>query len=189
MVRDFSRVLVPRFKSLSDFILARRWYLRAVQMPFLPGPERHDIEGAFMRGLEPDLRRAAFVMGLQEARGAKAPAVAGLQAGEVEFGTRRAEVVAEVFRQRQEFRGHHRADGVAAGVRGAGVAMAIAEEAGHRIVRTEFKSAAQYVGFGVFFQIILLCLRLRACETCPGCRRRARSAPVVAMTTPAARSM
>ena len=31
--------MVPHFKRLSDFILAKRWYRRAV---FMPGPERHD---------------------------------------------------------------------------------------------------------------------------------------------------
>ena len=32
---------VPKFASLSDFMLARRWYYRAL---FMPGPERSDLK-------------------------------------------------------------------------------------------------------------------------------------------------
>ena len=38
--------LVPRFKSLSDFLLAKKWYMRAL---FMPGPERHDLDARMRR--------------------------------------------------------------------------------------------------------------------------------------------
>jgi hypothetical protein len=53
---------------------------------------------ALMRRLEPHLRRAALVMGLQEARRAQAPLVAGPEPGKTEFRARRAQVVADIFR-------------------------------------------------------------------------------------------
>ena len=38
--------MVPHFKRLSDFILAKKWYMRAL---FMPGPERHDIDARMRR--------------------------------------------------------------------------------------------------------------------------------------------
>ena len=38
--------MVPHFKRLSDFILAKRWYMRAV---YMPGPERDDLAGRMYR--------------------------------------------------------------------------------------------------------------------------------------------
>lgn len=46
MVRGLTRLTVPRFKSLSDFMLAKKWYMRAV---FMPGPERHDLDARMRR--------------------------------------------------------------------------------------------------------------------------------------------
>ena len=49
--------MVPHFKRLSDFILAKKWYMRAL---FMPGPERSDA-GLRMRrhrlfdSVQPDL--------------------------------------------------------------------------------------------------------------------------------------
>ena len=40
MGKRIARMIVPRFRSLSDFILAKRWYKRAV---YMPGPERDDL--------------------------------------------------------------------------------------------------------------------------------------------------
>ena len=33
--------MVPHFKRLSDFMLAKKWYMRAL---YMPGPERSDTE-------------------------------------------------------------------------------------------------------------------------------------------------
>ena len=50
--------MVPHFKRLSDFILAKRWYMRAVCNqgvraelfpPYMPGPERDDLAGRMYR--------------------------------------------------------------------------------------------------------------------------------------------
>ena len=37
---------VPKFASLRDFLLAKKWYMRAL---FMPGPERSDSELRFRR--------------------------------------------------------------------------------------------------------------------------------------------
>ena len=39
MVARLARLKVPRFKSLCDFLLAQKYYFRAL---FMPGPERSD---------------------------------------------------------------------------------------------------------------------------------------------------
>ena len=46
MVPRLERLIVPRFKSLSDFLLAKKWYMRAL---FMPGPERHDLDARMRR--------------------------------------------------------------------------------------------------------------------------------------------
>ena len=48
------RLRVPRFASLNDFMLAKKWYMRAL---YMPGPERHDLEARLRRhGIDqPDL--------------------------------------------------------------------------------------------------------------------------------------
>ena len=40
------RLRVPRFASLNDFMLAKKWYMRAL---YMPGPERHDLEARLRR--------------------------------------------------------------------------------------------------------------------------------------------
>src|ERR1019366_4591805 len=85
------------------------------------------------------------VQRLLPARGAQAPAVVGLQAGETELGHRRREVVALRLAERQELGGHHHADGVAADILAAGVAAAVAEEAGHWADRAGVELAAQHI--------------------------------------------
>ena len=72
-------------------------------------------------------------MGLQEAPGAEAPLVPGLQAGEVELGPRRGQVIPDILGIRQELRCQHGADRMAAAVFGTGVARAVAKKAGERI--------------------------------------------------------
>ena len=50
--------MVPHFKRLSDFILAKRWYMRAV---YMPGPERDDLAGRMYRhGYGADRFRPGF---------------------------------------------------------------------------------------------------------------------------------
>ena len=40
------RLRVPKFASLNDFMLAKKWYMRAL---YMPGPERHDLEARLRR--------------------------------------------------------------------------------------------------------------------------------------------
>ena len=60
----------------------------------------------------------------------------GFRPGKRELRPRGRQVVADVLGEGEELRRHHRADGMAAAVLGAGVAGAVAEEAGHRLGRT-----------------------------------------------------
>ena len=104
--------------------------------------QRYDIQRPFMRSLQTDLGGASLVMGLQKSSRAQAPLVAGLQAGKTKLGMGGAQVIADIFRVGQEFRGHQRADRVAAMVLGAGVAMTVAKIAGRRVVRAQLERAA-----------------------------------------------
>lgn len=105
-----------------------------------------------MRGSEIDLRRTALIMGLQEAGGAKAPMISGLEASKSEFRARARKIVANVFRKGKKFGGHDRTNRVASLVFGAGVAVPIPEEAGHGFLRASFKPFAQYIDRFIFFQ-------------------------------------
>src|SRR6056297_2172739 len=98
-----------------------------------------------MRRVDPDLRCAALVMGLQETRGAQAPLISGFETGKAEFRARRAQVVADIFRIGEEFRGHERADRVAAVILRAGVAMPVAEKPGDRLAGAARQRPAQYI--------------------------------------------
>ena len=44
-------VRVPKFATLNDFLLAKKWYLRALNMPcvYLEGPERDDLQQRLWR--------------------------------------------------------------------------------------------------------------------------------------------
>lgn len=81
-----------------------------------------------MRGRQSDLRCGAFFMRLQKTRRAKAPFIARFQPDEAVFGARCGKIVAQIFRQRQKFCRHHRADGVHAPILWAGVTASVAEK-------------------------------------------------------------
>ena len=81
--------------------------------------------------------------------GAEAPAVAGGEALEAELRARGGEVVAAARGEGEEVGGDADADGVAAAVGGAGVAAAVAEEAGHRVVGAGLQRLAEDVEAGV----------------------------------------
>src|SRR6056297_3200098 len=112
--------------------------------------ERNNVEGSLVGGRKVDFRADAFIGRLHETRGAQAPAVAGLEAGEPELGPRGGKVVAQIFRVGEEFRGHHRADGVRPLVGRTGVAMAVAEKAGDGVGRTGRERAVEDVDGGSF---------------------------------------
>ena len=86
-----------------------------------------------MGGGERDRGRDAGGEGFLPAGGADAPAIAGLQARKIVVGHRSGKIVAGFEAKRQELGGDFDADGVATAILGAGVALAVAEEAGERI--------------------------------------------------------
>lgn len=90
-------------------------------------------------------RGAALVMGLQETARTQAPSVASLKACKTEFGTRRAQVISDIFRKGQELIGHDRANRMAARVLRASVTSAIAEIACHWGGGANLKLAAEDV--------------------------------------------
>lgn len=112
--------------------------------------QRHDVERALMCGGKIDLRGAAFVMGLEKAGGAQAPVIPRLQPGKVELGPGGGQIVADIFGKGEKFGRHHGADGVAALIFGAGVAMSVAEEPGDGIAGAGGEIGAQNVEAGVF---------------------------------------
>src|SRR5580692_11748391 len=93
----------------------------------------HPLEGGGMGGLEHDGRCHPRLEGLLPARCAQAPLVARLEPVEAELGMRGREVVADGGGEGQEVRRDPGADGVHAQVFGAGVATAVAVEAGQRV--------------------------------------------------------
>ena len=80
----------------------------------LKNPQWHNVECAGVRGCQRNFGGAAFVMGLQEAGGAKAPTVACLKARKPEFGARCGEIIADVFREGEELVCHDGTDGMGA---------------------------------------------------------------------------
>lgn len=110
--------------------------------------ERHDFEGARVGGGKGHWCRDPCEQRFLPTGGAHAPAVAGLQAGEIVVGHRRGEVVAGGAAEGEKLGGDLDAHGVAAVVVGAGVAMAVAEKAGERIERAGLERAAEDVERG-----------------------------------------
>jgi len=107
--------------------------------------ERAVIERALVGGAQHDARRLARLERLGPARRAQAPAVAGLEAGEAELRHRRRQIVAGGFGEFEERGGGDDANRMAAAVIRAGVAAAVAVEAGHRLDRAVFERAAEHV--------------------------------------------
>src|SRR5690606_37941753 len=92
--------------------------------------ERHDLERALVRAFQDHARRHAVLVRLEPTGGAKAPAVARLQARETVLGHRRREVVAAEARELEELPRDPDADRMRAEILVARVAAAVAEEAG-----------------------------------------------------------
>jgi len=107
--------------------------------------EGDDAEGVFVGGFEDDGAGCAGLLDLEPAGGADAPAVSGFEAGEAEFRVRGGEVVAEGATGGEEGRIDDAADGVHAAVFGAGVATAVAVEAGEGLGAAGFKREAEDV--------------------------------------------
>lgn len=84
-----------------------------------------------MGRFQDDGRSTVALQALHPAAQTEAPAVAFLQSGELELGTRGGEVVAHRLGVDEEFRRHDGADGVHSGIRAGGIAASIAEKSGH----------------------------------------------------------
>ena len=126
----------------------RRWRGRRNFLVWLEGVllqfvERHDAQRCRMGGFEHDLRGGVAVERFLPAGGAQAPAVAGLQAGKAILRQGGAEIVAVGLGKGQERRGRDHADRVQADILGAGIAAAVAIEAGDRLDGAGLQRAAQ----------------------------------------------
>ena len=121
-----------------------------------------------MRGCQIDLWRAAFVVGLQEARCTQAPTVTWVQSREPIFRARRTEVIADIFRKGEEFSRHHSTDCVAALIGRTSVAMSVTEESGNGVHTAFRQGAAQYVYAFFWCHLVTLGSLLRS----GGTRRR-----------------
>jgi len=89
------------------------------------------FEGGFVGGGEGHGRGAAGIEGFFPTGDAEAPAVAGFEAGEIEFGGGGGKIVAAEEGEIEELFGGFNADGVQADVSRAGATVAVAVEAGH----------------------------------------------------------
>src|SRR5579864_4116119 len=110
--------------------------------------ERAIVERAQMRRAQDDARRALGFERLLPARRAEAPAIARDEAGKAISRHRRREIVADRFREGQEFCGRDDADRVAADIIRTGIATAIAIKPGHRMKRAILQHAAEHVERG-----------------------------------------
>ncbi len=102
-----------------------------------------DGQNLFMGGGQDHGRGNSRLQGLHPARGAKAPAIPGFQTRKAELRTRGGEIIAGGLGEDEEILGHHRADGVHAGVLRPCLATAIAVEAGQGGHGARLKLAAQ----------------------------------------------
>ena len=116
-----------------------------------------NLEGSLMGGFEDDGAGSSRLLDLEPTGGANAPAVAGFEAGESVLRHRGAEVVTQLLGDAKELFSDDAADGVDTEVVRAGVATAVAVEAGRRILRltatdvqrlTEYVAAAGFDRFG-----------------------------------------
>lgn len=107
--------------------------LGVVDVVFLQNPHRHNVERTQMGGGEVDLGRAAFVVSLQETRGAETPGVSWFQARKIELRAGRGEIVSNVFGVGKELRSHDGTDRVAALILCAGVTVPVTEITGQGI--------------------------------------------------------
>lgn len=108
--------------------------------------EVHEFEGGGVGGLEDHGRGATGFESLDPAGDAEAPAVAGLEAGEIVFRGGGGQVVPVVTGELEERAGDHGADHVETVIAGAGMAIAIAVEAGEGFGAAGLEWRAEHVG-------------------------------------------
>ena len=103
-----------------------------VERVLLQRVERNHRQRFLVRGREHDRRRDAGLVGLTPGCRADTPAIAGFQARKVVLRCRRDEIVALLARELEKRARDLRADDVESEILGAGVATAVAVEAGAR---------------------------------------------------------
>src|SRR5258708_7049098 len=130
------RLLGPRASNL---------LLLQVERVFLEGFEGHVVERPLVGCCEDHGRRHSGTQRFAPARGAQAPAVAGIQPREAKVGHRRAEGVTACDREFQEFLCDLNAYDMRPVIFRPGVAAAVAEETGHRIVAAIGERPAEHV--------------------------------------------
>ena len=108
----------------------------------------NDLERAPMGGGESDRCAHPSRDTFKPARSANTPAVAGFQPRKFELRSRSREVVAAGEAEGEKFLGNLDANGVAPLILGAGVAKAVAEEAGDRFVRARLQGTAKNIARG-----------------------------------------
>jgi LacI family transcriptional regulator len=107
--------------------------------------QRNDLERALVGRGQHHRRAGAVLVRLQPVGRGHAPPVPRHQPGEPELGHRGGQIVADPALVLEEFGRHHRADGVAAQVLGAGRAASVPVETGERIGSTRLEFAAQHI--------------------------------------------
>src|SRR5579859_5812970 len=103
------------------------------------------IQRALLGRAQHDAGRGVGIQRFLPARRAKAPAVSRLQSRKAELRMWRGQVVAGGLAEGEELSSHDSADRVAAVVLIAGVAAAVAEEAGHRAGGADIQDPAENV--------------------------------------------
>jgi hypothetical protein len=111
----------------------------------------NDAEGVLVGSFEDNRAGCSGLLDLEPTGGTDAPSVAGLESGESVLRHRGGEIVAEGFGGGEEWSVDDAADGVDAEVVGAGVATAVAVEAGHGLASTGGQGLAKDVAGGVFY--------------------------------------
>src|SRR5882724_4959160 len=112
---------------------ARRDPSAQIDRVFLQQIERYDLQRRLMRPGQADLRRLAGIEGFLPARGAQAPAIAGLQAGKAGGWHRGRQIVAGGPGKGEELGVDPGAYGMDAEILGPSLAAAGAIEAGQRL--------------------------------------------------------
>jgi hypothetical protein len=107
--------------------------------------EGDDFESGFVGRLENHGAGGTGALHLQPTRGADAPPIAGFEAWEPVLGHGSDEIVAEFPRGFEELLRDDAADGVDAEIGRAGVAVAVAIEASHRVAATLIERLAEHI--------------------------------------------
>jgi hypothetical protein len=107
--------------------------------------QRHDIQCPLVGGRQHHVGGSPVVVGPQPIDSCHAPSVPGHQTGEPVPDHRGAQIVADSRLVLEEFRGHHRADGVAPLILGTGMAAAVSKESGDRVIAACPQRATQHV--------------------------------------------